>query len=297
MAKIKYKEHRFNRQTAKLLASLVSVVGEYENQGYRMTLRQLYYQLVSRNIIPNQKNAYARLGRILKEARLAGIVDWNFIEDRIRISEMPREYNDLAALVNAAVESYRLPRWSDQPNYVEVWVEKDALSGVLYDVTEPYHVRLMVDRGFSSATAMHDAAKRFRRAMVNGKTCHLLYFGDHDPSGENMAADVKNRLELFGCPVCVSWLAITKEQVERHQLPSNTIKRSDSRSKKYELAHGSQSWELDALPPNVLVDLLKARLDQLLDRGKYEAVMEQEESDKKRLLEIARSNRRDSESD
>ena len=150
MAKIQYVNAKNWRTGTKiLLAQTIKVVEEYGAQGYRLTLRQLYYQLVSQDIIPNLQREYSRLGRLLTQARMAGLVDWNIIEDRIRVPKMASEFEDIPDLVDAAIASYRRDRWAGQENYIEVWVEKDALSGVLEPITRKYHCHLMVNRGYS----------------------------------------------------------------------------------------------------------------------------------------------------
>jgi hypothetical protein len=167
------------KETAVLLGQILKVVESYQQQGYRLTLRQLYYQLVVANVFANLQKNYAKLSDLLGEARMTGLCDWDVIEDRIRVPKFPNEWDDINAAMNTLIAVYRRKRWSDQENYVEVWVEKDALSGVLEPITRDYHVHLLVNRGYSSISAMHDSALRFRYWQSEGKICHLLYFGDH----------------------------------------------------------------------------------------------------------------------
>ena len=134
-------------QTRQLLGEITEVVDEYSAQGYKLTLRQLYYQLVSKEIIPNQQKMYAKLSTILTDARMCGQVDWDVIEDRVRVPKKPSEWQGIKDIMRAAAMGYRTDRHRGQGNYVEVWVEKDALSGVLLPITEEYHVTLMVNQG------------------------------------------------------------------------------------------------------------------------------------------------------
>lgn len=270
------------------LAQITEIVEDYQSQGYKMTLRQLYYQLVSRDIVPNRQQEYAKLSRMLTDARMTGLVDWDFIEDRIRVPKMPSEFDGVPDLIEAAISSYRKERWADQENYVEVWVEKDALSGVLSPVTREYHVRLLVNRGYSSASAMHDAALRIRRANEDGKTCTILYLGDHDPSGNDMVRDIEDRLRTFGCDVTTDKIALTMEQIQQYNPPPNPAKMSDPRAADYIAEHGDESWELDALPPNVLDELLRNSLDELIDQNAYDEIIEQEDKDKRALRRFAK---------
>ena len=122
-------QRNFRDSTKELLDRIIGVVEDYGRQGYRLTLRQLYYQLVVLNIFANQQKNYARLSDLLGEARMCGLIDWNIIEDRIRVPKFPNQFEDLGDGVDTLIGAYRLDRWEGQDNYVEVWVEKDALSG------------------------------------------------------------------------------------------------------------------------------------------------------------------------
>ncbi len=296
MTKIKYNDPpKWNKRTKELLTKIIEIVEKYDREGYRMTLRQLYYQLVSHDIIPNQQKEYAKLSRILTEARMAGLVDWDFIEDRIRVPKFPNQFRDIDHAMKVIKNVYRLDRWDDQEYYVECWVEKDALSGVLEPITVDYHVHLLVNRGYSSASAMHDSATRIREQIDQGKKAVILYFGDHDPSGEDMVRDVENRLNNFGCYPEVKKVALTMDQIEQYQPPPNPAKLSDPRANTYIANHGVQSWELDALPPNVLVQLLRDELDELLDREKYDAIIENEDKDKTKMEKFGKRNKGDNE--
>lgn len=254
------------------------IIESYQAQGLRLTLRQLYYQLVTRNIVPNREQSYAKVGQAVSDARVAGLLDWDAIEDRVRVPRVPNEFRDIQDLVDVAVRSYRLPRWADQPEYVELWVEKDALSGVLAPIATQYHVTLMVNRGYSSQSAMFEAANRFKRHADKTER-HLLYLGDHDPSGEDMVRDIADRLAMFRASVTVEKLALTMAQVEEYNPPPNPAKLTDSRAASYVAQHGAYSWEVDALPPEVLSRLVHKSITGHLDLDRMEAVKEREQRD------------------
>lgn len=273
----------FREETKALLDQILKVVDNYQGQGYKLTLRQLYYQLVVKNIFANEQKNYAKLSDLLGEARMCGLCDWDVIEDRIRVPRFPNEWNDINDAMNTLIAVYRRHRWNDQENYAEVWVEKDALSGVLEPITREYHVHLLVNRGYSSISAMHDSSIRFRLAQQDGKSCHLLYFGDHDPSGEDMVRDIEHRLREFRGLVETEKIALTREQIEEYSLPSNPAKTTDPRARGYIEEHGDQSWELDALPPATLNELLTNALENLVDRELYEAQIALEDKDKERM--------------
>ena len=286
MSKTKYLEQKnWSGKKRIVFNKIVEIVDEFQTQGYRMTLRQLYYQLVSRDIIANSKAEYAKLSTLLTEARMYGLIDWDFIEDRIRIPKMHGEWSSIESLMDSAVSSYRKRRWIDQDNYLEVWVEKDALSGVLEPITEKYHVSLMVNRGYSSSSAMHDASLRFRRQEAKGKTCYILYLGDHDPSGMDMVRDIRDRLNIFGCNVEVKRIALNMEQIEQFNPPPNPAKITDPRSTGYIEEFGNTSWELDALSPKDLNDLLDIEIGELIDKEKYNEILKIEDWEKTKIQE------------
>ena len=256
-----------------------TIIEEYRLQGYKLTLRQLYYQLVSRDIIPNKVEEYAKLSSLLVKGRMAGYVDWDAIEDRIRVPKLPYWAFDVPDAISDMIRSYRRDRLGDQDTYIEVWVEKDALSGVLSRITTKYHVRLMVNRGYSSATAMHDASVRINRQTEEGKQAYILYLGDHDPSGMDMVRDITDRLAGFGSEVTVEHIGLTDEQITRYNPPPNPAKVSDPRAKDYIAKYGATSWEVDALKPEILNNLVETGILNLIDEQRYLAVLEQEKKD------------------
>lgn len=197
MNKKKFREISLSRKNLERLDQVNSIIEEYQADGYVLTLRQLYYQLVSRDIIPNKQNEYNNLSKLLKEGRMAGVVDWDAIEDRLRQPYTPASFDSPKDVIGAAINQYQLPRMKDQDNYIEVWVEKDALSGVLKRVTKKYHVPILVNRGYSSVTAMHDSYQRFYDALRRNQKVIILYLGDHDPSGIDMIRDIKKRISEF----------------------------------------------------------------------------------------------------
>jgi hypothetical protein len=288
MATETFREMQFRQDTLDMIQKCARIIASYQKQRLRLTLRQLYYQLVSANEIANEEKSYKRLGDTVSNARLAGLLDWDAIEDRVRVPRTPSEWSSVKDLVEAAVWGYRLPRWKNQDNYVELWVEKDALAGVLSPIANEYHVTMMVNRGYSSQSAMYESAKRFKRRMDAGKDLHLFYLGDHDPSGEDMVRDVRDRLAMFGVEgLEVRKLALTMDQIQKYKPPPNPAKMTDARAKAYVAEHGKSSWEVDALPPNVLARIIRDALDGVTDADEMERVKEQEDRDRERLRKAA----------
>lgn len=269
------------------LALIGQVLEQYSKLGITLTLRQLYYQLVSKNVIPNHQREYKRLGWLLSNARLAGRVDWHAIEDRVRWPERPSQWSGLDQLVHGATASYRRPRWADQPRHVELWCEKDALSSVISPITYDLHVTQLINRGYSSTTAMYDASKRL---MASGKPATILYLGDFDPSGEDMVRDIGERLKMLGADVEVRKIALTRPQIDAHKLPPNPAKMTDSRAQGFVKRHGQDSFEVDALPPEFLMKLVREELEALMDMPKYNAWKALEEADKARLRDLVAGN-------
>ena len=279
---------RLNKHNQAQLKIINGIINEYAKQGYRLTLRQLYYQLVSRNIVPNLTKEYAKLSSLLVKGRMAGVVDWKAIEDRIRVPFIPYWVEDIEDAIQDTINQYRLNRQKGQDVYIELWVEKDALSGVLKRITSKYHINLMVNRGYSSCTAMYDAYKRLKSKEEAGKETYILYLGDHDPSGLDMVRDIQDRLEEFGvCPKVIH-IGLTMKQIKEFNPPENPLKRkerklSDPRAEAYFKEFGDKSWEVDALNPETLHELVKEKVEELIDIDLFNSVLKQEEKDKKKL--------------
>jgi hypothetical protein len=159
--------------------------------------------------------------------------------------------------------------------------EKDAISGVLSPLARELHVTLVVNRGYSSQSAMYEASKRF---IEHGDAdCTILYLGDHDPSGEDMVRDVRDRLRTFGAEVHVEKIALTMDQIEEYNPPPNPAKVSDPRAAEYIAKHGDSSWEVDALPPDVLQDLIRDSIKRLVDQDLLDDMLNKEDKDKEAL--------------
>lgn len=284
MAKIQFRTKKFKPEALARIEQMQTIVAEYEAQDLQLTARQLYYQFVSRDLIPNTVQSYKNLTALLADARYAGLVDWDAIEDRGREPTTWRDFENLAEAVEDAVRGYRLPRWRGQEHYVELWVEKQALAGVLEPLAAEFHVTLMVNKGYSSASAMYRASRRFRR-LGDGKARVLFYLGDHDPSGEDMVRDIEDRLVEFGAGrrLSVKKLALTMAQIDQYNPPPNPAKSTDSRYEKYAAEHGSESWEVDALPPNVLQQIIRTAFEEVIDHEALDAVLAQEQTDKAAL--------------
>jgi hypothetical protein len=376
MVKEAFRDWRPTNDTKLLLDGIIGIVEEYwkDDTGVAMTVRQVHYQCVSRHLMmmrassihnkkdrkqvvfENMRQNYQIVSRLLSLAREAGMVDWDAIVDRVRPSSMPSEFDGLDDLVKAAIYSYRRPRWQDQKVYVEVASEKDALTNVFAPICDKWHVRLTIDRGYGSTTAVHDMAMRFKEKGQDGYKCILIYLGDHDPSGLNMPKDIQLRFIRYGLDPTglddeldaddwndineeidkrtefltgkqLKWLmkfegidnikkitpgqkkaveisakdeldesptvrlvriGLTMDQVRQYNPPPNKLNPDDSREDKYNERYGPESWELDALAPDVLSNLLESAITEHLDVAKYNEWIKQENQDKAKLQRIAK---------
>lgn len=280
-----FKETNFRPDSLELIAHCEEIVIDYLGQGLRLTLRQLYYQLVTKNIIKNVERSYKNLSSLVSDARLSGMLDWDAIEDRIRVPMIPSEWSSIQNLVDSALYSYRLPRWETQEEYVELWVEKDALAGVLRPMADQYHVPMMVNRGYSSQSAMYEASKRY---LNQEKNLTLLYLGDFDPSGEDMVRDIADRMEMFGIDVTVRKIALTLDQVKKYRPPPNPAKHSDPRSREFIEKYGASSWEVDAINPKELSRIVKRKIESYIDKDAMQIIIEKENDDKMKLTKAVK---------
>ena len=289
MATERFKAWRPAHNTMIRVQQCADIIDEYQQQGLVLTLRQLYYQLVSRDLIPNSEKSYKNLGATVSRARLAGMLDWDAIEDRGRRPRTSQDFGSVAELVEVALSSYRLPRWKGQREYAELWVEKEALAGVLEPLATEYHTTLMVNKGYSSSSAMYASANRLIRMADDDdyrRPVTIFYLGDHDPSGEDMVRDVRERLELFTnniLDLTVEKIGLTMAQIRQYRPPPNPAKVTDSRAAAYIKKYGDKSWEVDALDPATLQRIIRAAFTGVIDKTTMDAIKEQEQSDKDKL--------------
>lgn len=282
MPKIQYKEIRFQQKSLDLIELVNQVVDEYSAQGYELTLRQVYYQLVARGYIPNNERSYKNVGSLINDGRLAGLIDWHSVTDRTRNLRSESHWDTPADVIASARYSYNLDKWKGQPNYVEVWVEKDALVDIVGQACSPLDTPYFSCRGYTSQSEMWSAAQRFIRQKQRKKRI-IIHLGDHDPSGIDMTRDIQERLEMFGAAVKVKRVALTMNQVKTYNPPPNPAKITDSRCGKYIDQYGEESWELDALEPQMLVNLIRNEVTALRDDALYQAICEREAQEKEEL--------------
>jgi hypothetical protein len=268
-----------------------AIVREYMRQGFVLTVRQLYYQFVARDLIENTPAQYSRLVDAFRIGREAGQIDWEGIEDRSRSVVRPSTWGSPSDILSAAAQSYREDLWEGQTFRPEVWIEKDALMGVVSRACEELRVPVFATRGNASTSELYDAGRRFAAYAEAGLKPVVLHLADHDPNGIDMTRDAARRLELYARrEVEVKRIALTMAQVRRHRPPPNFAKQSDSNLPAYVRQFGtSQCWELDALSPAVLDGLVRAELTKLIDPRPWKRAQARESRGRAELKRIARS--------
>lgn len=174
MSRIKYVDLKIRMSSLSLIQRINGIITEYDQAGYRLTLRQVYYQLVARGIIPNNERSYKNTGELVSKGRLAGLIDWYAIEDRTRYVRSLPHWNDPGEIVASAARQYRIDLWDTQPQYVEVWVEKDALIGIIEQVARHHDVPCFSCRGYTSQSEMWGcgAASSFCLQGRRPSLCH-----------------------------------------------------------------------------------------------------------------------------
>ena len=262
-----------------IVENVKKIISEYT---MRLTLRQIYYRLVSKHIIPNVMNEYKYLSKVLVDARLKRQIPFTAMEDRTRgfigkdiAYEEAEDYHDKwLEWYKECAEDYKLPRWQNQPKYVEVWVEKEALSGLFNQVTEKAKVTLAPCRGYPSLTFMYEMACRLK---YQRKPIEILYFGDLDPSGEDIYRVVRDYFATFGITANFEKIAITTEQIEEYDIPPMPTKRTDSRAAGFIEEYGDIAVELDAIEPDKLQEIIREAIAEHFDEDIHDEVLNDEE--------------------
>ncbi len=284
-----YKSKNFGEATSARIEQAADIIAEYTADGLDLTLRQLYYQFVSRAWLPNRHNEYKKLGVTLSEARLAGLLPWDAIVDRTRYVREINTWRSPESIVRAAIDSYKIDRWKTQPNRVEVWIEKEALIGAISKVCHTNFIPHFACKGNPSQSSMWLASQRFIEMMDDGQQPILIYLGDHDPTGMDITRDIQDRLDTFtqqhtlAMSVDVRRIALNMDQIREYNPPPNAAKMSDTRAPKYVAKYGYSSWELDALEPRVLQELIKDEIDDCRNKQLWKRAIAKESRERKKL--------------
>lgn len=270
------------------------LIEEYQSKGLSLTVRQIHYQFVARGWAPNSAATYSHIQGAVSDGRMAGLLDWEAIEDRGRSLRGIRTETSPAVALRRAAESYRMDLWADQPFRPEVWIEKQALEGVIAGICNELRVDFYAQKGYNSQSEQWRAGQRFAKYVRDGQRPIVFHLGDHDPSGVHMTVDNRDRLEEFcGVPVIVQRLALNHDQIEQYAPPENFAKGADPRMPHY-VEHmasvggdPSLSWELDALDPTVVRDLIQDAVDRVRDEDRWDTALAQEVEDRRHMEEFA----------
>ncbi len=288
MPLICYVPKTFRPDTKTRIDQANEIIAEYQAQGFKLTLRQLYYQFVSRDLIPNTVQSYKSLGDVVNDGRLAGLIDWDAIEDRTRNLQSSPHWSSPRSIVRACADQFAVDLWDKQENYVEVWIEKDALVGVIEGICTELDVPYFACRGYTSQSEMWGAAQRLIEREKAGKKTTIIHLGDHDPSGIDMTRDIQDRLELFGSTAVIHRIALVFDQIEQYNPPPNPAKTTDARYQSYAERFGEESWELDALEPSVIVDLIREAVQDRIDWDAWEEALERQRTGRDQLGKVSR---------
>lgn len=290
MATERYKRFNFQDKVLDLIETMNGIITDYQARGFVLTVRQLYYQLVARDVIENSQKSYKRITSIVNDARLAGMIDWNAIEDRTRAFVRRQRWESGAHILEAAAHSFHIDMWKRQARRVFVIIEKEALVGVLTPTCQKYDVPILAARGYPSCTVLREFAIEDILPVLDEQDLTILHLGDHDPSGIDMSRDLTERVSMFArSPVELVRLALNMDQVEERQPPPNPAKSTDSRFESYVEQYGNESWELDALPPEYLAELVENAILERLDSDQFEADQRRVADIQKRIRKAATS--------
>lgn len=300
----------FRRKALDIIDKANVVIRRFQAKGFKLTLRQLYYQFVAHDLFPdkyvwtskgwrkptegqlgtiNAEPNYDLLGTVISDARLAGMIDWDAIEDRTRFLRGHTTYTNPSEAIQALHRRYRIDMWQGQETRLEVWIEKDALIGVVEGVCSKWDIDHFACKGYASQSELYNAGVRIReRRADTGQNTVVVHLGDHDPSGMDMTRDNCDRLSLFANGyVEVRRVALNMPQVEEYQPPPNPTKMTDSRAEGYVQEFGEECWELDALSPEVIAELIEEQVRDTLDSDLWAERVEQWKADRVKLMDAS----------
>lgn len=269
--KQKYQSFPFQKPTLALIGVLNAIVDEYAEAGFVLTVRQLYYQMVARGIIPNNEKSYKKICRTVNDAKLAGLIDWESLEDRTRRFTTRSRWSGAASIIESAANSFHMDMWRNQNTRVCCIIEKEALYGVFAGVCHDLDVPLLSARGYPSGSVLREFGK-YTMLRQRQYDWVILHFGDHDPSGIDMSRDLEERMKMF-CEYSVTLdfkrIALNMDQIEEYGPPPNPAKSTDSRFTEYYNNYGDESWELDALDPRMLQNLAEENIRKYIDADSW----------------------------
>ncbi len=288
-----YQDGKFRAASLKLIERMNSIIEEYLRDGYVMTVRQLYYQLVARGVIENTERSYKNTTDLVNNARLAGLMDWSAIADRTRDFMRHQRWVSGQQILKASSSSYHQDLWVNQECRVFVIVEKEALAGVLEPICYRMDMPLLPARGYPSSTVLREfVLSDILPALSEEQDIVILHLGDHDPSGIDMTRDLEKRIAMFTEydveRVTLKRIALSMDQIEELKPPPNPAKSSDSRFAEYADLYGTSSWELDALSPAFINELVATEAGRFVDEDKLLIVEKEIKEIKRKITKLAK---------
>jgi hypothetical protein len=268
---------RFNAEHQAIIEHAIELLEDAREGGFAITLRSLYYQFIGEERwFANTIQSYKRFGDIISKGRLAGLIDWDLIEDRIRSTERISHWASPQSIMETVVDSYKENLWDGQERRVHLRIEKDSLVGVIEPACKRWRIPYTACRGNTSQSEAYAAGKELRRQIDAGLWPLVLYMGDHDPSGIDMTRDNIDRLSMFAeTEIEVRRIALNYDQVLEYRLPGNPAKTTDSKSGyrpdgtfrpgSYCDRFGIESWEMEALKPRTVDQILEREIASVID--------------------------------
>lgn len=235
-----------------------AIYTEFEEQRPPMTVRQMFYRMSAKGMVDKSEAGYGQVQYALTTMRRAGAIPYDWLADNTRWVRKPRTYSGLPDALRQMQQFYRRELWANQPIHLEIWLEKDALAGVLFDVTAEYDIPLYVTRGYPSLSYLHNAAEALQGIY---KPIYIYHFGDYDASGQDAARSIREGLEGFGAKFEFIQYAVTSQQIDAFNLQTRPSKKSDPRAAR----HGAIAVELDAIPPADLRAMVRSVIDNHID--------------------------------
>jgi len=259
------------------LAKLREIIAEQQP----MTVRQVFYQATVRKLVEKAESGYAKVASDLRRMRRSGEVPYEWIIDNTRSVQRPQTFGSIKEALQDCADYYRKALWRDADVYVEVWLEKDALAGVVYPVTAELDVPLMVARGYASLSFLHGAAEHIGTLDVPAYIYHL---GDFDPSGVNAGEKIEETLRELAPDAEIHFerIAVTPEQIRRWHLPTRPTKTTDSRAARF----GTSSVELDAIEPDRLRGLVREAIERHLPPAQFQVLKAAEAREQRELAAL-----------
>lgn len=286
-----YVDIKFSSGVREFIAIIDKILTRYSRKGLTMTVRQLHYRLVTEGVMGNTKKNYKRVVKVVTDGRMAGLLDWDCIEDRHRSWQRRQHWDSGQQYIDAVANSYHMDKWVGQEYRPFVLIEKDALSGVFSSVCYNLDVPMLSCKGYLSASSSRDfATLDLRYTIADGQQPIVFHFGDHDPSGLDMTRDMVERLSLFleiDDPE-VRRKAINLDQVDKWKLVPNPANQRDARFVAYSRRYGRKCWELDAIEPEELQGICKRSIERLIDWDVWEKRQREIDTIAKRIRKHAK---------